>query len=179
MRKQESLPYRIESDSKTYERQKRSRRNRFLGVIAVVLATTIASGVAIGCSKGASNDIPKTPKIESEKKDKYGDVFDKEVKTIVLKNGARIRNEPIVPDVDHGDPDNLLTQYKGEDLSMNVQGAYIHEDEANGKWIGIKAVSIENQYPRNIDSGLGFTDDNDDILWVNSQRASTQTNSIE
>lgn len=172
---EQKLSYGIESDSKTYERQKRTGHKRALGILAVVLATTIAGGVAIGCSAGAKAPTGTNIEAGSPSSNKFGEIK-KDIVSVSIDDGARLRKDPWIPDEEDGS--NIIIKSKESFTVFTKAGVTIKEDEANGNWYGVpqsdftesaKNSSIPTEVLNSVKS------DKDGLIWISSQKASVQS----
>lgn len=87
-----------------------------------------------------------------------------DAKNIEIEEGARLRHDPAVERQEGGNVAHVAEQ----DFSVSVPESFIKEDWRNGEWIGVDADVVSQEVGETIRDGDG-------ILWVNTQKAHTET----
>lgn len=113
--------------------------------VGVVLAAEALSGLSGG------NSDPNKYEINQN------------VSSVTLEEGANIRHDPLVGSAEDSLPLHTLDH---ETTIATPAGAYHAEESRNGSWVGVNATDIPN---------FDASNDKDGIVWVNYQKASTNS----
>lgn len=150
-----SLPYKIETDSKTYERQKRSERSRALGAVAL---TTIALGGTLAgyLIFGGSNKVNAEPVVTNP------------IESVSIEKGARIRMDASVSDSEHGENNILYVTDHALEVTATDNNIKSVDDSANGEWYKIPVKDIKDP-----EVSKAVERDPDGVVYVNSQKSTS------
>lgn len=122
-------------------------------------------GTTIGGLTGCVTIEPSTPKTPGECNDEAN-------VTILFEGGARIRENPHVSDSEFS---NRLVTVGDNDAFAVKTSTLCRATDANGQWYGVPVAAFPAQTdsfaPENIPRQDTFAHDNDEIVWVNEQRA--------
>ena len=94
------------------------------------------------------------------------------ISSIQIYDGARVRSDAQILDQEIGS-NRLATVDLGDGRYVTLptpEGVYVEHDE-NGTWYGIQAEDMSDVVTVDLD------DDKDGVVWVNEQRATTNTDS--
>lgn len=95
-----------------------------------------------------------------------------DVTSITIKDGATVREEPVVTDPAQGSKYNVTGVLKDTVVVDTPDGAVIATDqsnEANGKWYQVPANTMKKAFKAegNEDAAKAVEDDEDGQVWVN------------
>lgn len=147
------------SEKKNTEPNYKIRR----GLAKTALMVMFIAGAYTGLNY-IDNDGSRSP-------EKFGEI-NPTINEIYIEEGANFRHDPVVEDNDGGNVIETIEQPLNiEDLSGKIR---VRDDKINGDWYGIPIEDIKKVNPDFKDRG-----DNDDIAWVNTQKADITSSTEE
>lgn len=137
---------------------------RLLGNTAV--RNTLGIILAVGITIGASAELNHMSH-GSDSPEKFGQ-NNPSIGSVIIEDEAPFRYDPAAGT---GENNNLIQEFNTENPKKiyTPNGVYIKKDEINGDFYGIKSQDLEKAIPGFDDKG-----DNDDTVWVNSQKATLE-----
>lgn len=127
------------------------------------LLVPLGLGMAAATAAAVMNQALDT---QSNDPDRYTDILDTNISQLVIEDGATVRQDPFVGDVETNTDNRIGTLDIGEMTVLIVDsedGVYVKENTTNGDWYGVPAANLVN-----VD---GTESDEDGIVWVNEQKA--------
>ncbi len=133
--------------------------------VKLFLISTVSIGVGVGSfaqlnHMSHGSDSPKV----------FGEINPK-ITNVTVDKGGRFRYDPVVKG---GEDNNIIQETDGQIKIETPGGVYEKEDKINGTFYGIKSEDIKKADPNFNDKG-----DNDDFIWVSSQKATTENIDIK
>lgn len=165
-------------ETKTQSPERTDNKNPNYALRRMIAVALIGTGFATGMYAVNRHDD------RSDRPVKPGAVavghVDRSISSLTLEDGARIRKDPYVPDI-QSEPNNLVSELDLKDsIEVDTDGkAVVASETADGEWYGIPATKLRESLMRvDPDLKLRLKGDSDGYVWVNQQRAEPERNDI-